>query len=147
MTEVDILLKKKLTETEFYNYILKYAITESEIAFFCSYNKNLNYKICNKDWKYDHKKVSLLKYSYYQNLLYHLFLSKNGYTVIPLHYFLGLLTMIYLITKNLNKKQEIKKTITKMSKKKSDSIDKYTVSFEYLKPYISLLEQYLKNKI
>lgn len=149
MTEiVSELLSKNLTETEFLNYITKYKVTESETAFFCSYNKNLKkYKICNKNWKYVHTQKSLLKYSYYQNMLYSIFLSKNGYTVISLSYFLGIMTMLYLITKNANKKQEIKKTINKISKPKKEQDDKYTVSFELLQPYITLLESHLKDKI
>jgi hypothetical protein len=147
MSEVSILLKTQLTETEFLNYIKKYNITESEIAFFCHHNKHLKkYKICNNSWKYNHKVNSSLKYTYYESILYSIFLSRNGYTVIKLHYFLGIMTMLYLITRNVNKKQEIKKVMTKVSKKK-ESDDKYSVSFELLKPYVSLLETHLKDKI
>jgi hypothetical protein len=102
--------------------IVKYHIPSSEIAFFCSINKKLcNNKSSQISWVYNPKLKSTLKYTFYQGLQYKIFLMRHGYTVLSLPYFLGLLSSIYVISRNVNVRQSVKKGIVKLTANKKVS--------------------------
>ena len=101
---------KDFTKTKGYN--LK-QINESELAFLCFYNKTIPKEFCpNKNWKYKRNSKESFIYTFIERLQYNIFLTLNGYSILPLSYFYGLLMSIGLFI-NKNKYIQNKKQSTK----------------------------------
>ncbi len=104
-------------------YILK-QINESELAFLCFYNKTIPKIFCpNKNWKYTRNTTESFAYTFTERIQYNIFLMLNGYSILPMSYFYGLLMSIGIFSaKQLKGKSASKRR----SSTKSDSQIKET---------------------
>lgn len=108
------------------NYLQQ--INESELAFLCFYNKTIPRQFCPKNnWKYKRTAKETFVYTTVERIQYNIFLMLNGYSILPMSYFYGLLMSLTLFaTKGIKDKSK--------SKSKADSQikeSKITSHFNY----------------